>query len=137
MATTPQTLLSPLQLVTPVLPPSTTTMSVDSTVLPVTVLADAKTTRIELSLYNTTTPITTYTASSNGNIFTTSVAIDQTVLETAVQLIGRNYDPNAAWNPLTTYAASYRYADEWCSEHPRRKDDGEVIEAPTSLYLDT
>ena len=86
-------------------------MSVDSTVLPVTVLADAKTTRIELSLYNTTTPITTYTASSNGNIFTTSVAIDQTVLETAVQLIGRNYDPNAAWNPLTTYAASYRYAD--------------------------
>ncbi len=51
---TPVTSLAALTLVTPVLVPPTYTLSVDSSVLPITVNADAKTTSIEVSIYNTT-----------------------------------------------------------------------------------
>lgn len=107
----PQTTLTPLQLVTPVLPQNTTTVSVDSSVLPVAVLADTNTVRVEVSLYNSTIPLTTFTTTNGQNEFSGSFGLVPTVQETTVQLLGRNYDPNAIWQPITNYAAGYRYAD--------------------------
>lgn len=108
---TPQTTLAPLNLITPVLPVGTTTLSVDSTILPISILADIFTTRIELSLYNQTSPITAFTLTGGKNNFTTSVSIDQTIAETTVQIIGRNYDPAALWTTATSFPLGFRYAD--------------------------
>lgn len=108
---TPQTTLTKLDLVTPVVPDNTGTISIDSTVLPVTILADLNTTRVELSIYNTTNALDVYTTVNGQHQFTSSVAIDQTIAETAVQIIGRNYDPTATWTATTVYPIGYRYAD--------------------------
>ena len=112
----PTTTLSPLQLVTPVLPVGVTVLSTDSSVLPVTVNADTNTTRVEVGIYNSVFPITTYIVLANNNAaannqFSTSVSLTPTVQETNVTLIGRNYDPTFSWLPNTTFAVGQRYAD--------------------------
>ena len=77
------------------------------------------TTRIEVLIYNQTF---TFTAGVHGftaspltafTTFTGSVAIDQTVPETLVQLRGRNYDPSvsAVWVAGQTYAAGAQIID--------------------------
>lgn len=107
----PQTLLTALQLVTPVLPTGTTTLSVDSSVLPLNVLADSSTVRLEISIYNGTTALSSFTPVGAKNQFVTSLAIIPTVQETVVQLLGRNYDPTAFWVPSTQFTAGQRVQD--------------------------
>jgi hypothetical protein len=109
------TSLTALQLVTPILPNNVQTISVDSSVLPVVIVADANTTRIEVSIYNTTYVATTFTtATVNGvtqNTFSISVPLIPTVLEATVQILGRNYNPFGAWAPLTTFPTGYTFVD--------------------------
>lgn len=107
----PQTLLTALQLVTPVLPTGTTTLSVDSSVLPLNVLGDSSTVRLEISIYNSTTALSSFTPIGAKNQFTTSLALIPTVQETVVQLLGRNYDPAAFWLASLPFAASQRIQD--------------------------
>ena len=127
---TPQTILTALQLVTPVLPIGTTTLSIDSSVLPVTALADTNTTRVEIGIYNQVTAVSTYTLVGMNNEFFASIPIIPTVAETSVQILGRNYDPTATWTPLTAYSFGYRYADP--NGHVQVVISGEDISAGTS-----
>jgi hypothetical protein len=108
---TPQTTLAALKLATPALPAGTSTLSVDSSVLPVVIVGDKNTTRIELSLYNESIPITAFTSSASGNTFSTSVSLDQTVSQTTMQIIGRNYNPAASWLPTVSFASGSNFAD--------------------------
>jgi uncharacterized phage protein gp47/JayE len=110
------TTLSALQLVTPVLPLNTSVLSIDSSVLPVVIDADANTTRIEISAYNTTYGNNTFTLLTTNNVvtghqFSTTIPLTTSIAETNVQIIGRNYDPNFTWQPNTSYAVGQRYAD--------------------------
>lgn len=107
----PQTTLSALQLITPLLPPNTSTLSVDSSVLPISVLADSSTIRLEVSIYNSTSPISTFASVGGKNQFQTSLSLTPTVEETTVQLLGRNYDPTATWQSAHQYALGARFAD--------------------------
>jgi len=108
---TPLVSLTPLVIVTPILVPPTYTLSVDSSILPFEIEADANTTRIEVSIYNTTYPVTTFTTTAGINTFLLSVPLTPTVLETTVQVIGRNYNPNGAWANLTVFAPGYNFVD--------------------------
>src|SRR5271166_3030139 len=112
---TPITSLTALQLVTPLLPNNVQTISVDSSVLPVVVVADANTTRIEASIYNTTYAATTFTtATVNGIIqhtFSLSLPLLPTVLETTIQILGRNYNPFGVWAANTSVPTGYTFVD--------------------------
>jgi hypothetical protein len=112
---TPVTTLTALQLVTPILPNNVQTISVDSSVLPIVVTADANTTRIEVSIYNTTYAVTTFTSATvNGvtqNTFSVSVPLTPSVLETTVQILARNYNPFGVWTPLTAFPTGYTFVD--------------------------
>lgn len=108
---TPVVSLTPLVVVTPALVPPTYTLSVDSSLLPIEVNADVNTTRLEVSIYNITYPVTTFTTASGVNTFQLSVPLTPTVLDTSVQIIGRNYNPSGAWASLTTFAAGYNFVD--------------------------
>src|SRR5271157_1072910 len=108
---TPTTTLSALQLATPVLPINASLLSVDSSVLPFIVNADSDTTRLEISIYNTVNEYDTFSAVGGKNQFTASISLVTSVPETNVQIIGRNYDPNFAWQANTQYAIGQRYAD--------------------------
>src|SRR5271157_3237497 len=112
---TPITSLTALQLVTPILPNNVQTISVDSSVLPVVIVADANTTRVEVSIYNTTHAATAFTtATVNGitqNTFAVVVPVTPTVLETTVQILGRNYNPFGGWAPNTPVPAGYTFVD--------------------------
>jgi uncharacterized phage protein gp47/JayE len=105
---TPLSGLSPLQLITPVIPNGVTSISVDSTVLPYVVYADIATTRLEILIYNTvvvnSTPTQVVVDGVTYNEFKGSVNLDSTVENTSVQIVGRNYVPGTAWTALTTYA---------------------------------
>ncbi len=108
---TPVVSLSPLQMVTPVIVGPSNILSVDSSVLPITVNADLNTTRLEISIYNTTTVVTAFTASGGFNVFTTAVPLVPTVQEATVQIVGRNYNPFGAWANLTAFATGYTFVD--------------------------
>ena len=112
---TPITSLSPLQLVTPLLPNNVQTISVDSSVLPVVVVADANTSRIEVSIYNTTYVAAKFTSATvNGvtkHTFSIGVPLIPAVLETTVQILGRNYNPFGVWAPLITFSTGYTLVD--------------------------
>src|SRR5271157_5134588 len=104
-----QTSLTPLQLVTPVLPLNTQTLSIDSSVLPFVIDADQNTTRVEIGIYNTTYAIDTFSLVGNFNQFLKSIALTPTISTTNVTVIGRNYDPTFAWQPGTAYAVGQRF----------------------------
>src|SRR5271163_290754 len=113
---TPVTTLAALQLVTPVLPPNTSVLSIDSSVLPVIINADPNTVRIEIGIYNTVYGNDTFTTLSTNNVvtnnqFSTTIPLVTSIQETNVQIVGRNYDPNFTWQPTTVYPVSQRYAD--------------------------
>ena len=112
---TPTTTLSALALVTPVLPQNTTVLSVDSSVLPLVVNADANTVRLEIGIYNQSLAVSNFSITNVGGVpanqFVTSLALVPTTATTNVTIIGRNYDPNFSWLPNTTYAVGTRFAD--------------------------
>src|SRR5271154_1744341 len=105
------TSLTPLQLVTPVLPLNTNTLSIDSSVLPFVINADLNTTRIEIGIYNTNFAVNTFTFVNGFNQFKDSVALTTSVPQTNVTIIGRNYDPTFMWQPGTVYSIGQRFAD--------------------------
>jgi Baseplate J-like protein len=107
----PSTTLSPLQLVIPVLPTGTSVVSIDSSVLPLVVNADTKTTRIEVGIYNTPYAINTFSVIGIFNQFMQSIPLTPSVAVTNVTIIGRNYDPTAVWLPGTSYSLNTRFAD--------------------------
>ncbi len=101
-------------LVTPVLPPGTTVLSTDSSVLPFIINASLDTTRIEIGIYNTVYGVDTYTTNTNQNQFTLSVPLILTTVNTNVQIIGRNYDPTQfpnGWLASTSVAPNFDFAD--------------------------
>src|SRR5271170_6466208 len=104
------TSLTPLQLVTPVLPLNTNTLSIDSSVLPFVINADLNTTRIEIGIYNTNFAVNTFTFVNGFNQFKDSVALTTSVPQTNVTIIGRNYDPTFMWQPGTVYTVGQRFA---------------------------
>jgi len=108
---TPTVNLTALMLVTPILVPPSYTLSVDSSVLPVTIDADINTTRIELSIYNTTYVATAFTTANGKNIFTLSIPLIPTIQEATVQILGRNYNPNGVWADLTELPVGYTFVD--------------------------
>ena len=110
----PATTLSPFILVTPVLPPGTTVLSTDSSVLPFIINASLDTTRIEIVIYNTVYGVDTYTTNTNQNQFTLSVPLILTTANTNVQIIGRNYDPTQfpnGWLASTSVDPNFDFAD--------------------------
>src|SRR5271170_8113595 len=107
----PTTILAPLQLVTPVLPLNVTALSIDASILPLTIDADTNTTRIEIGIYNTSYVITGFSLVGTFNQFTTSIPLMPTVQETNVTILGRNYDPTFSWQPMATYPIGQRFAD--------------------------
>jgi len=112
---TPNTTLTTLVTVTPVLPvvvQGTTTLSIDTTVLAYIVLADSNTSQIEVLAYNQTIYNKAPILVSGQNQFTGSIDIDPTQGDFTIQIIGRNYDPlAAAWTTSTAYALGYRLVD--------------------------
>jgi hypothetical protein len=105
------TSLAPLQLVTPVLPTGTSVLSIDASILPFVINADQNTTRIEVGIYNTTQVTTVFALVDSFNQFSLSVPLTTSVAETNVTVIGRNYNPNFAWQPGAGYAVGTRFAD--------------------------
>ena len=108
---TPKTNLSALQLLSPVMPSGTSVISINSSVLPISVIGDSNTTRLEVSIYNGTTAVSNYVTTTNGNEFSTSVPVLSSVASATVSLIGRNYDPTSTWVGSTSYSTGYTHAD--------------------------
>src|SRR5271157_3787140 len=113
---TPVVSLAALQMVTPQLVFPNPILSVDSSVLPITVATDLNTTRVEVSVYNTTyprptDPPQTFTTVNGQNIFNFSIPLDPTVQEITVQIIGRNYNPTGAWAATTAVPTGYTFVD--------------------------
>jgi len=112
---TPVTSLAALTLVTPQLPANVQTVSVDSSVLPIVVNTDGNTTRLEVSIYNTTYAVTTFTSATVGGVtthtFALSVPLVPSVQGVTVQLVGRNYNPFGVWAPSTTIPVGYTFVD--------------------------
>lgn len=89
-----------LSLVTPILPPNTTVLSVDTSVLPFVINGFNATTnpgydisRVEIGIYNTLYTADNFSVVNGDNQFVLSVPLIPTVQETNVSIIGRNYDP--------------------------------------------
>ena len=110
---TPVTSTTPLTLVSPTLPTptqgQTSSLSVDTTVLPYTVYADVSISQIEILSYNKisynknpqllSTGQHQFTGSGSDN---TAILIDPTQGDVTIQILGRNYDPTVApWVPST------------------------------------
>jgi len=108
---TPVVSLSALTMVTPQLALGSQTISVDSSVLPFVVEADVNTTRLEISIYNQTHVLTTFTTANNVNTFTTSVPLVPSVQEVPVIILGRNYNPQGAWASNSAFAVGYTFVD--------------------------
>ena len=119
---TPNTTLTTLTSVTPVLPTTTqgqtSSISVDTTVLPYTVYADGNTSQVEVHAYNQITYNQSPTLVNGQNQFTGTITIDPTQGDLTVQIIGRNYDPTLSWNSTTgswlastLYSLNYRIVD--------------------------
>ncbi len=83
--------LSALTLVTPVLPAGTTTLSVDTSVLFLSVLADARTVAVDVVVGGVLTSLTASTTSGLGLLFTGSVAVGGTAFTQVVEITARNY----------------------------------------------
>jgi Baseplate J-like protein len=107
----PQTTLSTLQVVTPVLPSGVIVVSVDSSVLPIVVNADLNTSRVEISLYGNLYASDVSTVVGNFNQFSFSIPLVLGVAETQVQMVGRNYDPTQSWSASTLFPVGYRVVD--------------------------
>ena len=112
--------LSPLDLIVPTVAgigTSSALLSVNSSVLPFKVNADANTTRLELTIYNTVNGFNAFTVIEEGspvvdlNQFTGSVPIQVNLQAVLVQLVGRNYNPQGAWTANTAFAAGYTFVD--------------------------
>jgi hypothetical protein len=119
---TPRTKLTSLSLVTPTLPTvaqgQSVSLSVDTTVLSYTVLADTNTSQIEFSIYNSPIYNQAPTQVNGQNKFTGLITIDPTQGNVTLQFLGRNYDPTIAWTTTTgswvantSYAVGYRVVD--------------------------
>jgi hypothetical protein len=106
MSFTPPIALSPLTLGSPTV--TGDTLSIDTSVLPLTVNADLNTTRIEVSIYGTTYVLTNPTVVSGVNQFTGSVPINTSIQNALIQFIGREYNP---WQTNTPYPLSYQVLD--------------------------
>ena len=106
MSFTPPVALTPLTLVSPTV--TGDTLSIDTSVLPLTINADLNTTRIEVSIYGTTYVLTNPTIVSGSNQFTGSVPINTSIQSATIQFIGRAYNP---WLPNTAYPLSYQVLD--------------------------
>ena len=114
---TPSTTLTALISVTPVLPTTTqgqtSVISVDTTVLPYIVYADANTSQIEVLAYNQISYNKNPILVNGQNQFGGTIVLDPAQGDIVVQFIGRNYDPTAAsWVPDTLYAVNYRLVDD-------------------------
>lgn len=105
------TILTPLVLVTPVLPVGTSVLSIDSSVLPFVINADENTTRIEIGIYNQNIAVNSFSLVGTNNQFKKSITLTPSIAETNVTVLGRNYDPNFSWQPGTVYAVGQRFAD--------------------------
>jgi hypothetical protein len=105
------TTLTPLVLVTPVLPVGTSVLSIDASVLPFVIDADRNTTRVEIGIYNTNYAINTFSLVGTNNQFIKSIALTPSIAATNVTVLGRNYDPTFSWQPGTVYSVGQRYAD--------------------------
>jgi hypothetical protein len=112
---TPISGLTALQLVVPVVPNGTKVISVDSTVLPYTVLADSNTSRLEISVDNTlvinSSSVATTIAGVTYNQFTGTLALPTGLVQSVIQMTGRNYVPGAAWVASTLYVVGTRIID--------------------------
>ena len=113
---TPNTTLTALISFTPVLPTTTqgqtSVISVDTTVLPYTILADVNTSQIEVLAYNQTNYNKTPVLVNGQHQFTGSITLDPAQGDITIQMLGRNYDPlGASWVAGTSYAVGYRLVD--------------------------
>lgn len=114
---TPNTSLTPLVSVTPILPTTAQgqigSISVDTTVLPYIIYADVNTSQIEVLVpYNQNPPNKDPILVNGQNQFSGTITIDPTQGDLTIQILGRNYDPVAAsWATNTAYALNFRLVD--------------------------
>jgi hypothetical protein len=113
---TPNTTLTALVSVTPVLPTTTqgqaSSISVDTTALPYIIYADANTSQIEVLAYNQIAYNKDPILVNGQNQFGGTITIDPTQGDLTIQILGRNYDPlAAAWAASTAYALNFRLVD--------------------------
>lgn len=97
--------LSALSLVSPALPATATTLSVDTSLLPLVINADTNTVAIDVVLGGVTTTLTDFTLVSGVHQFRGSLALTVTLAPQVVEITGRNYlDGGNATNPQVTPA---------------------------------
>lgn len=83
--------LAALSIVTPALPSTATTISVDTSVLALVINADTNTLAIDVVVGTLTTTLTDFTLVNGQNQFTGSVAVGSTASIQVVEVSGRNY----------------------------------------------
>lgn len=83
--------LSALTIAAPALPGGTTTLSVDTSVLPLVINADTNTVAIDVVVGTQTTTLTDFKLVNGKNQFTGSVEVDFTTVAQVVEISGRNY----------------------------------------------
>jgi hypothetical protein len=105
--------LTALQITSPMVPvqAGVSTLSIDSSVLPFVIVADANTSRLEVAIYNQTLVFLNPTTSGTTNTFTGSIAINTSIPETSIQFTGRNYNPSVVWTSLTAFNVGDRIID--------------------------
>lgn len=113
---TPNVSLTTLVSITPVLPKTTqgqtSSISIDTTVIPYIIYADANTSQIEVNAYNQTTYNKDPLLVNGQNQFGGTITIDPTQGDLTVQILGRNYDPLASsWVKSTAYDLNFRLVD--------------------------
>ena len=106
MSFNPPVALSALRIASPQI--TGDTLSIDSSVLPLTIVADLNTVRVDVSLFGSTHTFTNPTVVNGRNQFSASVPVDTSQTNTFVQIIGREFN---IWQPNTGFALSYSVVD--------------------------
>jgi Baseplate J-like protein len=87
------------------------TVSIDSTVFPFTVAADADTTFLQVTAYGESYTLTSFTEVNGANQFTGSFPVDTTQSSASILFVGRNYSPSAAWASRATWTEGQTLVD--------------------------
>jgi hypothetical protein len=106
MSFNPPVSLAALQVTTPQI--TGDTLSIDSTVLPLTIVADLNTVRVDVSLFGNTYTFTNPTVVGGKNQFTGTVPVDTSQTNSTVNILGREFN---IWQSNASFALGYSIVD--------------------------
>jgi hypothetical protein len=101
--------LTPLTISTPSLPSGTIAISVDTSVLPLVILADLNTVAINVTVGSTTTELAAFTVVGSQHQFVGSIPVGSTTALQIVEITGQNFtNGQNPSNPLTTATVQFQ-----------------------------